>query len=163
MLPDVKEIKRRRKALGLTQKKLAMLAGVSQSVVAKIESGNVAPSYSIVKRLFDVFEEMSKQGAIKSRLVIKVVGGAQMFSILGSCGNLDIGEGDITELKSALIKEGISAVASDIRGSHSRTSSTVGAGMKGAILTARHSQIYSSIITRIISSPPYSVPSSTKS
>ena len=70
MLPDVKEIKRRRKALGLTQKKLAMLAGVSQSVVAKIESGNVAPSYSIVKRLFDVFEEMSKQGIVTARQIM---------------------------------------------------------------------------------------------
>ncbi len=30
-----------------------------------------------------LFQEMSKQGALKSRLVIKVAGGAQMFSIPG--------------------------------------------------------------------------------
>jgi len=70
MLPDVKEIKRRRKALGLTQKKLAMLAGVSQSVVAKIESEKVSPSYTIVKKLFDVFEEMSRESRVTAKQIM---------------------------------------------------------------------------------------------
>lgn len=68
-----------------------------------------------------LIREMGKQGAAKSRLIVKVIGGARMFSIPGSCGNLDIGERNITELKSVLAKEGISVVASDIRGNHGRT------------------------------------------
>ena len=70
MLPDVKEIKRRRKALGITQKKLAMLAGVSQSVIAKIESEKVSPSYEIVKKLFDVFEEMNRKKRVTAKQIL---------------------------------------------------------------------------------------------
>lgn len=52
ILPVLDDISRRRKELGLTQSQLASLAGVSQSIIAKIEGGNVDPSYSIVRRLF---------------------------------------------------------------------------------------------------------------
>jgi predicted transcriptional regulator len=59
MLPSLDEIPKRRKALGLTQSRLAELAGVSQSIIAKIESGTVDPSYSIVKRLVETLEKQS--------------------------------------------------------------------------------------------------------
>src|SRR5207249_46128 len=42
--------------LGLTQSRLAISAGVSQSIIAKIEAGSVDPSYSIVQRLFSALE-----------------------------------------------------------------------------------------------------------
>jgi len=53
MLPDLNEIKARRISAGLTQSQLAELSSVSQSLVAKIESGNIEPSYGRTKRLFD--------------------------------------------------------------------------------------------------------------
>ena len=59
MLPALDEIPKRRKSLGLTQSRLAELAGVSQSIIAKIESGTVDPSYSIVKRLVETLEKQS--------------------------------------------------------------------------------------------------------
>ena len=59
MLPALDDIPKRRKALGLTQSRLAELAGVSQSIIAKIESGTVDPSYSIVKRLIEALEKQS--------------------------------------------------------------------------------------------------------
>jgi predicted transcriptional regulator len=59
MLPALDDIPKRRKALSLTQSKLAELAGVSQSIIAKIESGTVDPSYSIVKRLIEALEKQS--------------------------------------------------------------------------------------------------------
>lgn len=40
-----------RRELGLTQKALAAMAGVSQSLIAKIEGGLVQPSYANVKKL----------------------------------------------------------------------------------------------------------------
>ncbi|MEM2547192.1 MAG: helix-turn-helix domain-containing protein, partial [Candidatus Bathyarchaeia archaeon] len=58
MLPSLDEIAKRRKLLGLTQKQLAKIAGVSQSFVAKVESGKIDPSYSKVKAIFDVLERM---------------------------------------------------------------------------------------------------------
>ncbi|MEM3602117.1 MAG: CBS domain-containing protein [Candidatus Bathyarchaeia archaeon] len=56
MLPSLDEIARKRKMLGLTQKKLARMAGVSQSFIAKIETGKIDPSYNKIKTIFNVLE-----------------------------------------------------------------------------------------------------------
>jgi predicted transcriptional regulator len=56
MLPSLGEIPKKRKELGLTQSRLAISAGVSQSIIAKIEAGSVDPSYSVVQRLFSALE-----------------------------------------------------------------------------------------------------------
>ena len=56
MLPNLSDIPRLRRALGLSQARLASLAGVSQSAVAKIERGMTSPSYDVVKRLFESLE-----------------------------------------------------------------------------------------------------------
>lgn len=58
MLPPLEEIRQRRYELGLTQSKLAVLAGVSQSIIAKIESSSVDPSYSIVRKLFGALDRV---------------------------------------------------------------------------------------------------------
>jgi len=55
---ELEEIKRRRKRLGLTQKELAELVGVSQSLIAKIESGKTDPKLSLVKKIFEVLDEL---------------------------------------------------------------------------------------------------------
>ena len=78
MLPSLDEVPRKRRELHLTQSKLAELAGVSQSIVAKIESGSVDPSYSIMKRLVEALERQSVQTSrplvseIMSRPVLSV-------------------------------------------------------------------------------------------
>ena len=56
MLPSLAEIPKKRKELGLTQSRLAVSAGVSQSIIAKIEAASVDPSYSVVQRLFAALE-----------------------------------------------------------------------------------------------------------
>jgi len=62
MLPDLGEIQKRRRSFGLSQKQLASYAGVSQSLIAKIEGGKVDPSYRNVKKIFEALEkEMGKQ------------------------------------------------------------------------------------------------------
>jgi len=61
MLPDLDEIPRLRKGLGLTQTQLARLAGVSQSAIVKIERKQMNPSYAVVKRIFDQLEAEVKK------------------------------------------------------------------------------------------------------
>jgi len=58
MLHSIDEIARKRKMLDLTQKRLAELAGVSQSLIAKIESGKIDPAYTKVKAIFDALEQL---------------------------------------------------------------------------------------------------------
>ncbi|MEM3626946.1 MAG: CBS domain-containing protein [Candidatus Bathyarchaeia archaeon] len=58
MLPSIDDIAKKRKILGLTQKQLAELAGVSQSLIAKIESGKIEPSYKKVKAIFDALAQV---------------------------------------------------------------------------------------------------------
>lgn len=56
MLPDITLIKTKRQKLGIKQKELAYKSGVSQSLIAKIESKRTEPSYSSVNRIFSALE-----------------------------------------------------------------------------------------------------------
>jgi len=58
MLPDLMEIKARRIGAGLTQSQLASLSGVSQSLIAKIEAGNIEPSYAKARKLFECLRQL---------------------------------------------------------------------------------------------------------
>ncbi len=60
MLPSVEEIAKRRRILGLTQKELSQMAMVSQSFVAKLESGSMNPSYANVKKILEALGSMEK-------------------------------------------------------------------------------------------------------
>jgi len=65
MLPDIDEIKRRRKQMNLTQSELANIAKVSQSLIAKVESGKIIPTYDKAKRIFDSLEKLGMDSALK--------------------------------------------------------------------------------------------------
>lgn len=62
-LPELKTIRNIRKQIGINQTQLARAANVSQSLIARIESGKVDPSYSKVKKLFFALENVG-QGRI---------------------------------------------------------------------------------------------------
>jgi predicted transcriptional regulator len=53
-------IKSARKKLGITQQRLSKLAGVSQSLVAKVEAGKLDPSYSKAQKMVDA---LSREGS----------------------------------------------------------------------------------------------------
>lgn len=59
---DVERIGGMRRQLGLTQKQLATLAGVSQSLIAKIESGKIDPAYSKVMQIIGALEAERNKG-----------------------------------------------------------------------------------------------------
>ena len=52
-LPSLETIKRRREKLHASQKKLAMMTGVSVSMINQIESGRSKPSYDTAKKIFE--------------------------------------------------------------------------------------------------------------
>lgn len=60
MLPEISLLKKKRILAGLNQKELANLSGVSQSIIAKIESGKINPSYTIIKNIFEALENLSQ-------------------------------------------------------------------------------------------------------
>ena len=61
MLPQVSEIRMRRRRLGLTQSALAKLSGVSQSLVAKVESGAANASYANVGSMFEALDAAERK------------------------------------------------------------------------------------------------------
>jgi predicted transcriptional regulator len=77
MLPALEIIPERRRKLGLTQSQLAELAGVSQSYIAKLEAGNIEPSYVKVKALFEALDRLEQEkqvsaGQIMNRSVVGI-------------------------------------------------------------------------------------------
>jgi len=76
MLPGLDEIPRRRRLLSMSQKQLANLAGVTQSMIAKIEARNISPSYLKTKAIFDTLESLERRNEIKAKDIChgKVVG-----------------------------------------------------------------------------------------
>ena len=79
MLPSLEEIARLRRALGISQPRLASMVGISQSAVAKIERGKTNPSYTVVKRLFECLDAERRQrervatvADVRSRRVVSV-------------------------------------------------------------------------------------------
>jgi len=53
LLPRIESIKQIRLKMGITQKKLALMAGVSTSMINQIESGRSQPSYETAKKIFN--------------------------------------------------------------------------------------------------------------
>jgi len=73
--PELHDIERMRKKFGLTQEELAKKAGISQSLVARVESGAVDPRYSKIARIFEALDEMKSKGIRARELMTgKVVG-----------------------------------------------------------------------------------------
>lgn len=61
MFPEISSVKRKRTLAGLSQKELATLSNVSQSMIAKIESGKIEPSYLIIKKIFQTLDDLSRK------------------------------------------------------------------------------------------------------
>ena len=57
---DITKLKEIRKRLDLTQHGFANESGVSQSLIAKIESGKIDPTYSKVKKIENAINSLSK-------------------------------------------------------------------------------------------------------
>lgn len=72
-LPELERIEKLRKKLRLTQTQLAKKAGLSQSLVARVESGNVDPRYSKVVRIFKALDESQDRAITATEIMTKNV------------------------------------------------------------------------------------------
>lgn len=67
MLQELNEIKRLRNKHNLNQKELAEMAGVSQSLIAKIEAGKIEPSFSKARKIFQALDELREKEELKAK------------------------------------------------------------------------------------------------
>ena len=78
MLPRLDSIRQARLKLGITQKKLASVTGVSTSMINQIESGRSQPSYETARKIFDNLATLEgkssshKAGDFCSKEIIKL-------------------------------------------------------------------------------------------
>jgi len=60
-LPTPEDVKKLRKKVGLTQTELAKKAGVSQSLIARIERGSVDPRLSTLQKILSAMQEANEE------------------------------------------------------------------------------------------------------
>ena len=70
-----------------------------------------------------LFNELEKLGASRTRLQIKLCGGARMFSIPGVQNPMDVGARNIAVATKVMTQEGVKSYKSDLGGSQGRTMS----------------------------------------
>ncbi len=96
-IPDLSQIMLFRKKLGWTQKQLANKAGLSQSMIAKIESGKKNPSLETARIIFSLLKtEHESQihhsrisaGKISTYPIITIVPEANIAEAIHKMGNL---------------------------------------------------------------------------
>jgi predicted transcriptional regulator len=66
MLPRLEYIKQARIRLGITQRKLAGLTGISTSMINQIESGRCKPSYETARKLFEILSSLEGKSSMKA-------------------------------------------------------------------------------------------------
>ena len=63
LLPRIDSIKQIRLKIGITQKKLATMTGVSTSMINQIESGRSQPSYETAKKIFESLTKLEGESS----------------------------------------------------------------------------------------------------
>jgi predicted transcriptional regulator len=63
LLPRIDSIKQIRLKIGITQKKLASMTGVSTSMINQIESGRTQPSYETAKKIFESLSKLEGESS----------------------------------------------------------------------------------------------------
>ena len=66
MIPRLEYIKQARARLGITQRKLATLTGISTSMINQIESGRCKPSYETARKIFEVLSSLEGRSSMKA-------------------------------------------------------------------------------------------------
>ncbi len=101
--------------------RIRKLGGLAHALLPKYSQGkcNDNPNKYADTLTFLMIDELVEMGASRSLLEAKLVGGAQMFSFVGT-DTLDIGRRNFEAAKEALKREKIPLIAKDIGGKTSR-------------------------------------------
>lgn len=94
---EPRQLKRIRVQLGMTQAALGKASGLSQSLIAKIESGQVDPSFSTVKAIaetlrFKIREGGKKASDVMSKPLVSVQTSASLSECIGLMRKHDISQ-----------------------------------------------------------------------
>jgi predicted transcriptional regulator len=73
MLPTIPEIRKMRKNLGISQKELAGRTGVSQSYIARLEKGEINPTYEKVRKIYEVLNQSGMRATSIDMNVSKIM------------------------------------------------------------------------------------------
>lgn len=68
---NLDEIKKLRTKFHLSQKELADKAGVSQSLIAKIEANKIDPSFTKAQQILEALDQLREQEEVKARQLMK--------------------------------------------------------------------------------------------
>ena len=99
----------------------AGVAGMAHVVLPMSAGQDQNPGKFADTALPQLLSEMSRLGAIKSRIRVALAGGAQLFSINTSGPRMEIGARNIAAIKEALEKSGLPILATDVGGKTGRT------------------------------------------
>jgi len=102
---------------------VARVAGLAHIVLPESnhnESSKVSGKYADIAVPL-LFAEMCKHGAVKSRLVVKLVGGARMIQSAGFDPVFEMGPRNLEMTKKALAAEGVRVAAADTGGNLGRS------------------------------------------
>ena len=86
--------------------------------IARVKSN---PSRFVNSAITHMLEEMEKKGCLKSRLVIKIFGGAHMFSFIHTDSALNVGQKNIEMALSTLKELNLKVAGQEIGGTFGRT------------------------------------------
>ncbi len=102
---------------------ISKVAGMAHIVLPESNHSNqgmTAPKYADIAVPL-LLEEMTRLGALKSRLVVKLAGGAQMIQAAGFVDTLDMGKRNLEMTRKALADENIRGSGEDIGGTQGRS------------------------------------------
>ena len=86
-----------------------------------METGRKSPLKYADTGIRETLREMERRGAVRSRLVAKIAGGARMFDVGGGGSLGNIGQRNIESVHMTLKREGIRLMKEDVGGSTART------------------------------------------
>ncbi len=113
--------------------KLKLAAMVHIMLPLNMEAGRKNPMKYADTGIRETLKEMEKKGAMRSRMIAKIAGGAKMFEVSGNGSLGNIGQRNIESVRMTLKREGIRLVAENTGGSVARTLSFDPATGQGCI------------------------------
>jgi chemotaxis protein CheD len=101
---------------------IAKAGGMAHVVLPSSEGRAVKPSAKYADMAIPMLiEEMKRQGALRSRLVVKLTGGAELSKAAGMDNAFKIGEKNQAAVREALARESVKVAAEELGGNKGRT------------------------------------------